>query len=67
MLFYKATRFDGNLLSSAEGEVWWEEIENLPNINLSLDMNDMLRVFMEDDLSEFFYYQTDNEWVYDLK
>ena len=65
--FYKATRFDGNLRSSAEGEVWWEDIENLPNLNLSLDMNEMLRVFMEDDLSEFFYYQKDNQWVYDLK
>ena len=23
VLLYKATRFDGNLRSSAEGEVWW--------------------------------------------
>ena len=67
VLLYKANRFDGNLRSSAEGEVWWEDIENLPNLNLSLDMNDMLRVFMEDDLSEFFYYQKENQWVYDLK
>ena len=58
---------EGNLLSSSEGEVWWEDIETLPNLNLSLDMNDMLRVFTEDDLSEFFYYQKDNKWVYDLK
>ena len=67
VLLYKATRFDGNLRSSAEGEVWWEDIENLPNLNLSLDMNDMLRVFTEDELSEFFYYQKENQWVYDLK
>ena len=31
------------------------------------NMNDMLRVFMEDGLSEFFYYQKDNKWIYDLK
>jgi len=67
VLFYKATQFEGNLLSSSEGEVWWEDIEKLPNLNLSLDMNDMLRVFTEDDLSEFFYYQKGNKWVYDLK
>ena len=67
VLLYKATQFDGNLLSSAEGEVWWEDIENLPKLKLSLDMKDILRVFTEDDLSEFFYYQTGNEWVYDLK
>ena len=30
-------------------------------------MNDMLRIFTEDDLSEFFYRQDGDEWVYDLK
>ena len=67
VLFYKTNKFSGNLESSDEGKVWWEAIENLPNLKLSNDMNDMLRVFLEDDLSEFFYYQKDNTWVYDLK
>ena len=67
VLLYKATRFEGQLVSSAEGNVWWEEIENLPNLNLSLDMKDMLRVFIEDELSEFFYYQENGKWLYDLK
>lgn len=67
VLFYKASYFEGELLSSSEGEVWWEDVANLTNLNLSLDMNDMLRVFMEDGLSEFFYYQKDNKWIYDLK
>ena len=67
VLLYKATRFEGELVSSAEGTVWWEEIDNLPNLNLSLDMKDMIRVFTEDDLSEFFYYQKDGKWLYDLK
>ncbi len=67
VLFYKTNKFSGNLKSSDEGKVWWEAIENLPNLKLSNDMNDMLRVFLDDDLSEFFYYQKDNKWVYDLK
>ena len=67
VLFYKTTHFEGELVSSEEGEVWWEEIDNLPNLGLSLDMKDMLRVFTEDDLSEFFYYQEGNKWLYDLK
>ena len=67
VLFYKTSNFEGELVSSAEGKVWWEEIDNLPNLNLSLDMKDMLRVFTEDDLSEFFYYQKDGKWLYDLK
>lgn len=67
VLFYKTTHFEGELISSEEGEVWWEEIDNLSNLGLSLDMKDMLRVFTEDDLSEFFYYQEGNKWLYDLK
>ena len=67
VLLYKATRFEGELVSSEEGKVWWEKIDNLPNLNLSLDMKDMIRVFTEDDLSEFFYYQKDGKWRYDLK
>lgn len=67
VLFYKATQVEGEPRSSPEGQVWWEDIENLPNLKLSLDMNDMLRVFTEEDLSEFFYYQEGSEWKYALK
>lgn len=67
VLFYKTSNFEGELVSSDEGKVWWEEIENLPNLKLSLDMKDMLRVFTEDDLSEFFYYKKDGKWLFDLK
>lgn len=67
VLLYKAIYFDGDLQSSKEGEVWWEEITNLSNLNLAPDMNDMVRVFTEDNLREFFYYKKDGKWVYDLK
>lgn len=67
VLLYQATRFTGELVSSAEGEVRWEALGRLPSLKLSLDMQDMLRVFLEPELSEFFYYQKDNTWRYDLK
>lgn len=67
VFFYKTSIFYGNLQSSAEGEVWWEEMDNLPNLNLSLDMNDMIRVFTEEKLSEFFYYKVGDDWRYCLK
>ena len=67
VLLYKATHFTGELRSSQEGEVCWEEMDNLPNLELSMDMMDMLRVFTEENISEFFYYEKDNEWKYDLK
>lgn len=67
VFFYKTNKFEGSLQSSEEGKVWWEDIDNLQNLNLSIDMNDMVRVFTEGDLSEFFYYEVNNNWVYDLK
>ncbi|HFI0464356.1 TPA: 8-oxo-dGTP diphosphatase [Streptococcus suis] len=67
VLFYRTEKFDGTLQSSHEGEVFWTEIDTLPNLKLSLDMMDMLRVFTEDNLSEFFYYLDKDKWTYDLK
>ena len=67
VLLYKTTEFDGELISSEEGKVWWEDINNLPNLKLSNDMEDMLRVFCEERLSEFFYYKENNKWLYELK
>lgn len=68
VLLYQATRFSGALASSEEGEVRWEDLERLPSLKLSLDMQDMLRVFLEPELSEFFYEQDgDGTWRYTLK
>lgn len=63
---YQAALFEGELLSSDEGEVWWEELDNLPNLQLSLDMEDMIKVILDDELSEFFYRKEGEEWVYNL-
>ena len=67
VLLYKTNHFDGELISSEEGEVWWEEINNLSKLKLSLDMMDMIKIFNDDNLSEFFYYQNHDKWLYDLK
>ncbi len=67
VLFYKTNQFSGELRSSEEGEVRWCSMEELKTMKLANDMEDMLRVFLEDDLSEFFYYIEDGKWKYDLK
>jgi len=67
VLFYQADRFQGTLRSSDEGEVWWTELSHLPELKLGLDMEDMVRVFLEDDLSEFFYRRENGRWVKELK
>ncbi len=67
VLCYRTERFTGELHSSEEGEVRWEPIEDLKNLKLAKDMETMLRVFLEDDLSEFFYRQDGDRWIPELK
>ena len=68
VLLYKTKHYSGVLQSSDEGKVWWEDFKNLSHLKLATsDMSDMLRVFLEDDLSEFFYYKDGDDWLYDLK
>ena len=62
VLLFKTDRFTGTLQSSEEGEVWWEERKNLPELNLVRDFMDMLSVFDRDDLTEFQYADTPDGW-----
>lgn len=67
VLFYKADKFKGELKSSNEGEVFWVSLNELPSMDLSPDMGDMLKVFLDDGLSEFYYQFKNGKWVYELK
>ncbi|MBE5814426.1 MAG: 8-oxo-dGTP diphosphatase [Clostridiales bacterium] len=68
VLLYRADRFTGTLASSGEGEVSWVELEKLRSLPLADSMENMLRVFLEEDLSEQYYLQQpDGQWVEMLK
>ena len=67
VLLYRADRFSGTLHSSEEGDVRWASLCDLPKLRLANDMELMLRVFLEDDLSEFYYRQDGSEWIPELK
>lgn len=62
VLFYKTNRFSSELKSSDEGEVFWIPRESITQYPLVDDFMDMLRVFEEDSLSEFYYYTEQNDW-----
>lgn len=67
VLFYKTDQFTGELKSSEEGEVFWASRDELMTMNLSFDMKEMLKVFWDDELSEFYYYLKNGEWAHELK
>ena len=68
-LFYKTDKFSGEIKPSEEGDVFWMPLDELlsKGERLSLDMVDIIKVFLDDDLSEFFYYKENDEWHYKLK
>ena len=68
VLFYKTDKFKGTLKSSSEGSVFWISLDELLSMDdrLALDMKDMIKIFCDDNLSEFFYYQEEGKWKYKL-
>ncbi|MGP4071797.1 8-oxo-dGTP diphosphatase [Piscibacillus sp. B03] len=62
VFFYKTDQYDGDLVSSDEGEVFWIHKNELKNYQLANDFEDMFKVFESKDLSEFFYEQTGETW-----
>lgn len=68
VLLYRAEEFSGALHSSEEGKVFWITQADLPKQKLSLDMEDILKVFTDPRLSEFLYEQDrEGNWFYTLK
>ena len=62
VLLYKTDRFSGKIRSSHEGKVCWAALSSLPSLQLSLDFEKLLEVFLRDDLSEFYFEQTPEGW-----
>lgn len=64
---YKTDSFSGTLVSSDEGKVWWEEIHNLLNLNLTSGMSEYLKVFLDNSLSELHFQIVNGEWISNVK
>ena len=67
VLLYRADRFEGELASSEEGEVFWVELEDMKKLNLAEGMEKQLDVFLNEEISEDFWYLEDGKWVEILK
>lgn len=67
VVLYKTSRFRGELKSSKEGEVRWMSLEEMKNGKLANGMEDMLRVFLEEDINEFHTTRQNGGWTHELK
>lgn len=63
VLLYKTDKFEGTVKSSEEGEVYWTTIEQMLKQKMVPDMEKLVDIFINDDLSEFYYYKEDGQWA----
>lgn len=62
VFLFQATEFAGEVVSSEEGEMIWVNKEELKNLNTVNDFSELLRVMLNDDLTEFQYVIKNDEW-----
>lgn len=67
VLLYQTDQFSGELKSSEEGAVFWVPLEQLPTMHLAYDMEALLKVFLDEHLSEFYYSCQNGGWTYEFK
>ena len=66
VILFKTEEFSGELQSSEEGEMRWVKRANLHDLDLVADFDELLSVFDRDDLTEFQYVGTPNQWTVQL-
>ena len=59
---YQTNQFEGKVISSEEGGVFWLPLRDLPRQKLASGMDLMLKVFCEDSLSEMFFCKKNGAW-----
>ncbi len=67
VLLFKATEFEGTVVSSDEGEMEWIDIDRLSEVNVVEDFHDLMKVLNAPDLNEFQYTVEGDEWIVHLK
>ena len=64
---YKTRHYEGDLVSSDEGKISWVKLADLPKMQLASGMTYMIKLFLDDDISEHTFRRENNEWVNVLK
>ena len=67
VFLFRANEYEGELISSEEGDMHWIKKEELSNVNLVNDFNMLLQVMLDDSLNEFQYILEDDQWKIVLK
>ena len=64
---YKTSSFCGELHSSDEGRVFWTPLATIRELKLCDNMQNMLNLFLDDKITEHYFYKENGSWVEVLK
>lgn len=67
VFLFRAEEFDGELISSEEGQMRWVNEADLPYLDTVDDFAELLQVMLDDGLNEFQYIVEGEEWRVVLK
>ena len=67
VFLFEADEFEGEIISSEEGQMHWVSKDELQSVNLVNDFRELLQVMLDDNLSEFQYVVEDEKWKIVLK
>ena len=67
VLLYKTDKFEGIVTSSEEGDVFWLALDEMKQRKLAYGMDKMLEVFLNDNISEYFFFEENGKWIEELK
>lgn len=63
VICYKTDKFSGEIRSSGEGEVFWTTLTEMLNMQLSIGMDTMVKLFTENKYSEQYITLCGDSWV----
>ena len=63
VLLFKAEQFTGEVISSEEGQMEWIDYRHLSEIDAVDDLDDLLRVINDPELTEFQYLVDGDKWT----
>ncbi|MGM9531033.1 8-oxo-dGTP diphosphatase [Intestinibacter sp.] len=67
VFLFKTDEYDGDVISSKEGEMHWVKREDLSKLDLVNNFSELLKVILDDKLTEFQYVVQNDEWKLILK
>ena len=67
VLLFKATKWTGELISSEEGQMEWIEYHRLSELETVDDLDELLQVMNNPELTEFQYLVSGNDWTVSIK